>query len=86
MFSFLQIFLCDGKFIFGPDVRSLGLTILLIVVPITIFCIYVAKKLMDDYPDHWGISIMVAAVLFTVYVRILYHLLITCSSRTFSCL
>lgn len=66
--SILQKFLLHGRFIFGPDVRSLFLTILLIVAPVAIFCVFVARKLMDDFSDHWGISIMVIVVVFTVYV------------------
>ena len=64
----LQIFFLQGRLIFGPDVRSLGLTIFLIVAPVTVFCVFVARKLMDDYPHHLGISIMVVAVVFTFYV------------------
>lgn len=48
--------------------RSLGLTIFLIVAPVTIFCIFVARKMMDDFSYHLGISIMIVAVVFTVYV------------------
>ncbi|XP_077212191.1 putative protein S-acyltransferase 7 [Tasmannia lanceolata] len=63
-----NIFLLEGRFIFGPDVRSLLLTILLIAAPVTIFCVFVARKLMDDYSHHLGISIMVIAVAFTLYI------------------
>ncbi|KAJ0112237.1 hypothetical protein Patl1_03081 [Pistacia atlantica] len=69
-----NIFFLQGRFIFGPDVRSLGLTIFLIVAPVTVFCVFVARKLMDDYSHHWGISIMVVTVLFTVYVSIFLFL------------
>ncbi|CAN0870095.1 Probable protein S-acyltransferase 7 [Linum grandiflorum] len=62
-----NIFFLGGRFIFGPDVRSLALTIFLIVAPVAVFCVFVARKLMDDFPNDWGISITVAAVLFTVY-------------------
>ena len=62
-----NIFLFQGRFIFGPDVRSLGLTILLIVAPVSIFCVFVARKLMDDFSHHLGNLIMVVAVVFTVY-------------------
>lgn len=65
---FLQIFFLQGRFIFGPDVRSLGVTILLIVAPVAVFCAFVARKLWDDFSHHWGISIMVIAILFTFYV------------------
>ncbi|KAM7268277.1 hypothetical protein ACFE04_010443 [Oxalis oulophora] len=64
-------FFLKGKFVFGPDVRSLGLTVLLIVVPVAIFCVFVARKLMDDFPDDWGISITVVAVVFTIYDLVL---------------
>lgn len=68
-------------FIFGPDVRSLGLTIFLIVAPVTVFCIFVARKLMDDFSHHLGISVMVAVVAFTIYVS-LFH----CSHKLLNCL
>ncbi|MQM20139.1 hypothetical protein Taro_053154 [Colocasia esculenta] len=60
-------FLLQGRLVFGPDARSLFLTIFLIVAPVSIFCVFVARKLMDDFPHHWGISIMVVAIAFTVY-------------------
>ncbi|KAF5936752.1 hypothetical protein HYC85_024258 [Camellia sinensis] len=66
-----NIFFLQGRFIFGPDVRSLLLTIFLIVAPVTIFCVFVARKLMDDLSNHLGISIMVVAVVFTFYVLVL---------------
>ncbi|KAI3457800.1 hypothetical protein Pfo_014463 [Paulownia fortunei] len=64
-------FFLQGRFIFGPDVRSLALTIFLIVAPIAVFCVFVARKLMDDFTNHWGISIMVIAIVFTFYDLIL---------------
>lgn len=73
IFMLLQIFFLQGRFIFGPDVRSLALTIFLIVAPVAVFCVFVARKLMDDYAHHWGISIMVVAVVFTVYVSSLSY-------------
>ncbi|KAL0351177.1 UNVERIFIED_CONTAM: putative protein S-acyltransferase 7 [Sesamum radiatum] len=60
-------FFLQGRFIFGPDVRSLALTIFLIVAPVAVFCVFVARKLMDDFTDHWGTSIMVIAIVFTFY-------------------
>lgn len=66
-----NIFFLQGRFIFGPDVRSLALTICLIVVPVTIFCVFVARKLMDHYSHHLGILIMVVVVVFTLYVLVL---------------
>ncbi|CAN8272911.1 unnamed protein product [Cochlearia groenlandica] len=69
-----NIFCLQGRFIFGPDVRSLGLTISLIVIPVTIFCIFVASKLMQDFSDSWGVLIVFVAVIFTVYDLILLML------------
>lgn len=48
--------------------RSLALTIFLIVAPVAVFCVFVARKLMDDFVDDWGVSIMVIAIVFTFYV------------------
>ncbi|CAL5192973.1 unnamed protein product [Lathyrus oleraceus] len=64
-------FFLQGRFIFGPDVRSLALTIFLIVAPVAVFCVFVARKLLNDFSDHWGISIMAVAVVFTVYDLVL---------------
>ncbi|CAK7328356.1 unnamed protein product [Dovyalis caffra] len=39
--------------------------------PVAVFCIFVASKLMDDFSDNWGISIMAVAVVFTIYDLVL---------------
>lgn len=62
-----NVFFFKGRFIFGPDVRSLFLTIFLIIAPTAIFCVFVARKLMDKFSHHTGICIMVIAITFTVY-------------------
>lgn len=64
----LQIFFLKGRLIFGPDARSLLLTIFLIVAPVAAFCVSVARKLTDDFPHHWGTSIVVIAVVLTSFV------------------
>ncbi|KAK7271054.1 hypothetical protein RJT34_26649 [Clitoria ternatea] len=64
-------FFLQGRFIFGPDARSLALTIFLIVVPIAVFCAFVARNLINDFSDHLGITIMVISVVFTIYVLVL---------------
>lgn len=61
-------FFLQGRFVFGPDVRSLGLTIFLIVAPVTVFCVFVARKLMNDFSHHLGITITAIAVIYTLYV------------------
>ncbi|KAM3286858.1 putative protein S-acyltransferase 7 isoform X1 [Capsicum chacoense] len=66
-----NIFSFQGRFIFGPDARSLALTIFLIVAPVSVFCVFVARKLMDDFSNHLGILIMVVVVVFTFYVLVL---------------
>ena len=66
--SFLQIFVFGGRLIFGPDVRSIFFTIFLIAAPVAVFCVFVARKLMDDFPHHLGISIMAVVVALTLCV------------------
>ncbi|XP_057972585.1 probable protein S-acyltransferase 7 [Malania oleifera] len=66
-----NIFCLQGRLIFGPDVRSLALTIFLIVAPVTVFCVFVAQKLMHEFSYHLGLSTMVFVVLFTLYVLVL---------------
>ncbi|CAN6472411.1 unnamed protein product [Victoria cruziana] len=73
-----NVFCLNGRFIFGPDARSIFLTIFLIAAPVAIFCVFVARHLMDDFHGHWGISIMVVAVVFTLYI---FCLLLLTSSR-----
>ncbi|KAI3737570.1 hypothetical protein L2E82_27577 [Cichorium intybus] len=59
------------RFIFGPDVRSVFLSIFLIVAPVSVFCAFVARKLIDDFPHHLGVLIMVVVIVFTFYEIIL---------------
>ncbi|KAM5571584.1 putative protein S-acyltransferase 7 [Rosa sericea] len=66
-----NIFLLGGRLIFGPDARSLGLTVCLIVIPVAVFCGFVGRKLVD----HLGISVMFAVIVLTIFVLAL--LLIT---------
>jgi palmitoyltransferase ZDHHC9/14/18 len=58
--------------IFGPDARSLIVTLLLIIVPIIIFCVFVARHLRHEFsPDNVGYVILVMAIIFTIYVSLL---------------
>lgn len=66
-----NIFFLGGRLIFGPDVRSLFLTIFLIVAPVAVFCVFVARKLMHNFPHHLGISIMVIVIALTLFALIL---------------
>ncbi|KAJ9177717.1 hypothetical protein P3X46_012906 [Hevea brasiliensis] len=67
-----NIFLFNGKLIFGPDAKSLVVTILLIVVPIVVFCTNVARNLINEFPTYnTGCVILAVAILFTIYVLVL---------------
>jgi len=70
----LQVFLLKGRFIFGPDARSLFVTMFLIVAPASIFCAFVVKELMDTFSYGLGLPVMIAAVLFTAYVSMVLSL------------
>lgn len=65
---FLQVFLCGGRLIFGPDVKSIFISIFLIVLPVAVFCGMVARKLLDDFPHHTGWSIMAVLMALTLFV------------------
>ncbi|CAN0905965.1 Probable protein S-acyltransferase 5 [Linum grandiflorum] len=62
----MLIFVLGGRLIFGPDARSLTLTMFLIGAPAVVFCVFVGRKLMDDFPHHSGISILVIISLLTL--------------------
>ncbi|KAF3445481.1 hypothetical protein FNV43_RR10657 [Rhamnella rubrinervis] len=68
-------FILGGRLVFGPDARSLLVTLLLIIVPVIIFCVFVARHLRDEFsPDHSGYAILVVAIVFTIYVLVLLFL------------
>jgi hypothetical protein len=68
----LQKFILGGRLIFGPDARSLIVTLLLIIVPVIIFCVFVVRHLRHEFsPDNAGYAILVVAIIFTIYVSLL---------------
>lgn len=73
-------FLFGGRLILGPDAKSLFFTVLLISVPVVIFCVFVAWHLRHAHQFasyDAGYAIMVVAVVFTVYVLVLLLLTAT---------
>jgi palmitoyltransferase ZDHHC9/14/18 len=60
----------QGLFIFGPDVRSLFFTIFPFLAPMVVFYIFVPKHFINEFPDHWGVLVMVIAIVFTIYVSV----------------
>ncbi|MED6158689.1 hypothetical protein PIB30_035139 [Stylosanthes scabra] len=65
-----NVFLFWGRLIFGPDIKSIFLTIFLIVAPVAVFCVFVARKLLDDFSHHSGYSILIIAIVHTIFVLI----------------
>ncbi|KAL2324650.1 hypothetical protein Fmac_023708 [Flemingia macrophylla] len=62
-------FICGGRLVFGPDARSLLVTLLLIIVPVIIFCVCVARHLRHEFSSYnSGYAILAVAILFTVHV------------------
>ncbi|XP_054818823.1 protein S-acyltransferase 8-like [Prosopis cineraria] len=68
-------FICGGRLMFGPDARSLLVTLLLITVPVIIFCVFVARHLRHEFSSYnAGHAILVVAILFTIYVLVILFL------------
>lgn len=68
----VQKFLLGGRLIFGPDAKSLIITFTLILVPVVIFCVFVARNLVHELqPGSAGYAILVIAIVFTIYVSFL---------------
>ncbi|MCL7023473.1 hypothetical protein MKW94_004594 [Papaver nudicaule] len=69
-----NIFFFGGRLVFGPDIKSLVLTILLIVTPVILFCVCVSQRLIHEFPDGLGIAFVVIPAVFTAYIVLLLFL------------
>ncbi|KAF2288424.1 hypothetical protein GH714_007346 [Hevea brasiliensis] len=69
-----NIFCFGGRLIFGPDARSLFLTVFLIVTPVILFCAFVSHELISEFQPHFGNFVVVVCAIFTAYVIILLFL------------
>ncbi|PIA34010.1 hypothetical protein AQUCO_03900122v1 [Aquilegia coerulea] len=64
-------FFFGGRLVFGPDVRSLLLTLSLIVIPAFLFCAFISQRVVIDNQHN---TILVASVIFTAYIIVLLFL------------
>ncbi|KAF5449179.1 hypothetical protein F2P56_029656 [Juglans regia] len=67
-------FCLGGRLIFGPDVRSIFLTLFLIVTPVIMFCAFVSRSLINEFQHPFGNLIVIICAFFTVYVITLLFL------------
>ncbi|TVU04823.1 hypothetical protein EJB05_47958 [Eragrostis curvula] len=66
-----EIFFLGGRLIFGPDVRSLVITVGLIVIPVVFFAAAVCPQLGHEYHSQIGGWVASVAVIFTAYILVI---------------
>ncbi|TVU00110.1 hypothetical protein EJB05_54478 [Eragrostis curvula] len=66
-----NIFFLGGRLIFGPDVRSLVITVGLIVIPVVFFAAAVCPQLGHEYHSQIGGWVASVAVIFTAYILVI---------------
>ncbi|MED6187094.1 hypothetical protein PIB30_073087 [Stylosanthes scabra] len=65
-----NVFFLGGRLIFGPDVKSIFISLFLVISPVAVFCAFVARKLIHHFPHHAGWSIIALVILHTFFVLI----------------
>ncbi|XP_047964358.1 probable protein S-acyltransferase 7 [Salvia hispanica] len=66
-------FYCGGRIVFGPDIKSIFMTLSLILIPVIMFWVFVAKGLIISYSRE-GIILVVTSALLTAYIIVLLFL------------
>ncbi|WCJ33453.1 DHHC-type zinc finger family protein [Euphorbia peplus] len=69
-----NIFCCGGRLVFGPDVRALFLTLILIITPVILFCSFISQQIISEFQPHLGNLIVAICAIFTLYVILLLFL------------
>ncbi|KAI3952650.1 hypothetical protein MKX01_013612 [Papaver californicum] len=60
-------FFFGGRLVFGPDAKSLLVTVLLILIPSVLFCTLVVRHIRHEF-NNAGYAILVVAFLLAIYV------------------
>lgn len=66
--AYMQIFVFGGRFIFGPSVISLYLTLFLLITPVVLFSLFIPQKLSLEFGHKSSIVITAVAAFFTKFV------------------
>ncbi|RAL51601.1 hypothetical protein DM860_011103 [Cuscuta australis] len=68
-------FLLNGRLVFGPDAKALIVTVMLIVLPVGVFCAFVAREFQHHSQEcNAGYVIMSVAIILTVSVLVFLFL------------